>query len=78
MFLSEESLVLKKYLKKYSTSSVIGRMQIKLTLRFYVIPIRIDKNKNVSNSHIAGNVELGIHSSIIDRSAFAHLPYKSI
>ena len=36
----------KKLLKKYSTPLVIREMQIKMTLRFYLIPIRMTKIKN--------------------------------
>jgi hypothetical protein len=35
-----------KYLKKFSTSLVIREMEIKITLRFYLIPVRIAKIKN--------------------------------
>jgi hypothetical protein len=36
----------KKHLKKCSTSLFIRDMQIKMTLRFYLIPIRMAKTKN--------------------------------
>jgi hypothetical protein len=35
-----------KHLKKCSTSLVFREMQIKTTLRFYFIPVRISKIKN--------------------------------
>ena len=35
-----------KHLKKYSASLVIGVMQIKMTLRFHLIPVRMAKIKN--------------------------------
>jgi hypothetical protein len=37
--------VAEKHLKKYSKSLVIREMQIKTTLRFYLIPIRMAKIK---------------------------------
>jgi hypothetical protein len=40
----------KKHLKKYSTPLVIREMQIKMTLRFYLIPIRMAKIKNLRDS----------------------------
>jgi hypothetical protein len=40
----------KKYLKKCSTSLVIGEMQIKTTLRFYLTQVRMAKIKNSGNS----------------------------
>jgi hypothetical protein len=40
----------KKHLKKSSTSLVIRKMQIRTTLRFHLIPIRIAKIKNSSDS----------------------------
>jgi hypothetical protein len=39
----------KKYLKKCSTSSVIRKMLIKMTLRFHLIPIRMAKIKNLGD-----------------------------
>jgi hypothetical protein len=38
------------HLKKCSTSLVIREMQIKTSLRFYFIPIRMEKVQNSSNS----------------------------
>ena len=40
----------KKHIKKCSTSVVIREMQIKMTLRFHFIPIRMAKIKNSSDS----------------------------
>jgi hypothetical protein len=39
-----------KHLKKYSTSFIIREMQIKITLRFYVTPVRMTKIKNSGDS----------------------------
>jgi hypothetical protein len=39
-----------KHLKKCSTSLVIREMQIKMTLRFHIIPIRIAKIKYSGNN----------------------------
>jgi len=39
-----------KYLKKCSISLVIREMQIKTTLRFYLIPVRMAKIKNSGDS----------------------------
>jgi hypothetical protein len=39
-----------KHLKKYSISLVIGEMQIKTTLRFHLIPVRMAKIKNSGDS----------------------------
>ena len=38
--------MVKEHLKKCSTSLVIKEMKIKLTLRFYLTPIRMPKIKN--------------------------------
>jgi hypothetical protein len=40
----------KKHLKKCSTSLVIEEMQIKTTVRFYLIPVRMAKIKNSGDS----------------------------
>jgi hypothetical protein len=40
----------KKHIKKYSTSLVIMEMNIKMTLRFFLIPIRMAKIKNSVDS----------------------------
>jgi hypothetical protein len=39
-----------KHLKKCLTSLIIREMQIKTTLRFYLIPVRMVKNKNSGDS----------------------------
>jgi hypothetical protein len=39
-----------KHLKKCSTSIVIREMQIKITLRFYLTPVRMAKIKNSGKS----------------------------
>jgi hypothetical protein len=47
---TEEALVTRKHLKKCSMSLVIRETQIKMTLRFYLIPIGMAKSKNSSDS----------------------------
>jgi hypothetical protein len=42
--------MVKKYLKKCSTSLVTREMQIKTTLRFYLTPVRMAKIKNSRDS----------------------------
>ena len=71
-FTTEESqMALKKHLKKCSKSLVIREMQIKMTLRFYLIPIRMAKIKTQATATAdAGNdMEKEEHSSIAGRSA---------
>jgi hypothetical protein len=41
---------MQKYMKKCSPSLAIKEMQIKTTLRFYLIPIRMAIIKNTNNS----------------------------
>jgi hypothetical protein len=49
-FSSEEYRMAEKHLKKYSTSLIIREMQIKITLRFHLIQVRMAKIKNSGNS----------------------------
>jgi hypothetical protein len=49
-FSTEESLMAGKHLKKCSIFLVIREMQIKITLRFCLTPLRMAKIKNSSNS----------------------------
>jgi hypothetical protein len=49
-FSTKESQMTKKHLKKCSTSIAIREMQIKMTLRFHLTPIRVAKIKNSSDS----------------------------
>jgi hypothetical protein len=42
--------MVEKHLKKCSTSLIIREMQIKTTLRFYLILVRMAKIKNSGNS----------------------------
>ena len=49
-FSLEELQIAGKHLKKCSTSLVIREIQIKTTLRFHLIPVRIAKVKNSGDS----------------------------
>jgi hypothetical protein len=49
-FFTEEYQIVKKHLKKCSTSLVIREMQIKTPLRFYLTPVRMAKIKTSSDS----------------------------
>jgi hypothetical protein len=49
-FSTEEYQMAEKHLKKCSTSLIIREMQIKTTLRFHLIPVRMSKIKNSGDS----------------------------
>jgi hypothetical protein len=49
-FSSEEYRMAEKHLKKCSASLIIREMQIKTTLRFHLIPVRMAKIKNSGDS----------------------------
>ena len=56
-----------KHLMKCSKLSVIREMKIKTTLRFHLIPIRVDKEKKKTKvtEHVGENTEKVEHSSIV-------------
>jgi hypothetical protein len=59
--------MIKKHLKKCSTSLVMREIQIKTTLRFYLIPVRTAKIKNSGGSRYwqsCGERETSIVSGI--------------
>jgi hypothetical protein len=49
-FSKEEVQVVKIHTKKCSSSLAIKEMQIKITLRFHLTPVRMATMKNISNS----------------------------
>jgi hypothetical protein len=49
-FPKEEIQIAKKHMKKCSQSLAINEMQIKSTLRFHLIPVRIAIIKNTTNN----------------------------
>jgi hypothetical protein len=52
--ISKEVQLTNKYMKKCSTLLSIKEMQIKTTLRFYLIPVRITFMKNTNNDQCWG------------------------
>jgi hypothetical protein len=53
-----------KHLRKCSTSLIIREMQIKTTLRFHLIPVRMAKIKNSGDGRCWQDVKKEEHSSI--------------
>ena len=55
--------MVEKHLKKCSASLAIREMQIKTTLRFHLIPVRMAKIKNSGEKSAGKDVEKEEHSS---------------
>lgn len=49
-FTKDDIQIANKHIKKCSASLVIREMQMKATMRYYYIPVRMAKIKNSSNS----------------------------
>jgi hypothetical protein len=58
-------LLAEKHLKKCSTSLVIRELQIKTTLRFYIIPVRMAKIKNSGQQMLASMWRKSIVGGIV-------------
>lgn len=58
-FSTEEFLKAKKHLIKCSAFLAIRKMQIKITLRFHLIPVRMATIKSSGTVHIGENVKQG-------------------
>ena len=56
--------MVEKHLKKCSKSLVTRKMQIKMTLRFHLTPVRMSKIKLQVTAHAGEDVEKEEHSSI--------------
>jgi hypothetical protein len=61
--------MVKKHLKKCSTFLVIREMQIKMTWKFYLIPIRLAKINTEATAHAGEDAEKGKRSSTVGGSA---------
>ena len=62
----------KKHLKKCSQSLVIKEMQIKMTLKFHLTPVRMVKITNSRTAHPGQDVE---HSSIVGGSTNMYIHF---
>jgi hypothetical protein len=67
-----------KHLKKFSTFLVISKMQIKMTLRFYLTPIRMAKIKNSGDRGSGKDVKKQEHSFIVVDCKLVQLLWKYV
>ena len=55
----------KKHVKKCSPSLATRKMQIKLTFRFCIAPVRMAKINNMNDSSLCENVHIGLIQTLL-------------
>ena len=56
-FSTEELQMVERHLRNFSTSLANREMQIKMTMRYHLIPVKITKIKNTDDSYSGEYVE---------------------